>query len=605
MLSLFRQRGLASVVYGGIIISIIFVFVVQFRPNAGQKAASIKEACVATVRGWCVDPKDYRASYRLLMPRDQEGTPSPAQARKMGLGKIAVDGLVERELLLDEAERIGLKVSDDEITDQIFEGWIRVSVPAADPQVAYKMRVRDGMIYAGFKDPKTKQFDVKTYERSLRMLVGRSATEFREEQGREILAAKMRDLVTAPIRVSDTEAYDLYAGQKSSASVNTIPVKQSWVARWMPQPGTADIEAWTHDPANADAVEKLAGTREAEDLPKANHIRHVLIKTPPDPTEDDLRGAASKLAEARARIAAGATFAEVAREMSEDRGSQLTGGDLGEKTDGFVGPFRDAANALKPGEMTAAIQTQFGLHLITKDDPSKEADVKAQVRKDIARELTAKALAAAKTKDLAAKLLLDLKSGTKAEDAIAKIVATMPRRTLPAPMTIKREPKEEALDGGAADATVTTTAATVKKEPAKVLAVDTDPDRPQLNPSQPFNKGGDPVSGLAPTNERALVDFAFGGKEGDWDAAAVDAEDGVVLVQLKDQKLTTHEEFEKEMDTFEQQMLGAKRAEALSLHVKRLREEAKNEYKVDESYLVDARGPDGGAPADEEDEESP
>ena len=353
MLSLFRQRGLASVVYGGIIISIIFVFVVQFRPNAGQKAASIKEACVATVRGWCVDPKDYRASYRLLMPRDQEGTPSPAQARKMGLGKIAVDGLVERELLLDEAERIGLKVSDDEITDQIFEGWIRVSVPAADPQVAYKMRVRDGMIYAGFKDPKTKQFDVKTYERSLRMLVGRSATEFREEQGREILAAKMRDLVTAPIRVSDVEAYDLYAGQKSSASVNTIPVKQSWVARWMPQPGTADIEAWTHDPANADAVEKLAGTREAEDLPKANHIRHVLIKTPPDPTEDDLRSAASKLAEARARIAAGATFAEVAREMSEDRGSQLTGGDLGEKTDGFVGPFRDAANALKPGEMTS------------------------------------------------------------------------------------------------------------------------------------------------------------------------------------------------------------------------------------------------------------
>ena len=53
-----------------------------------------------------------------------------------------------------------------------------------------------------------------------------------------------------------------------------------------------------------------------------------------------------------------------------------------------------------------------------------------------------------------------------------------------------------------------------------MLAVDTDPDRPQLSPSQPFNKGGDPVSGLAPANERALVDFAFGGKEGDWDAAA-------------------------------------------------------------------------------------
>ena len=38
-------------------------------------------------------------------------------------------------------------------------------------------------------------------------------------------------------------------------------------------------------------------------------------------------------------------------------------------------------------------------------------------------------------------------------------------------------------------------------------------------------------------------------------------------------------------------MLGAKRAEALSLHVKRLREEAKNEFKMDESYLVNAQGP--------------
>jgi hypothetical protein len=125
--------------------------------------------------------------------------------------------------------------------------------------------------------------------------------------------------------------------------------------------------------------------------------------------------------------------------------------------------------------------------------------------------------------------------------------------------------------------------------------------------SQPFNKGGDPVSGLSPANQRQLVDFAFaaGGKEGDWDADPIVADDGLVLLQRKDQKLATREEFEKERDTFEQQMLGAKRAEALSLHVKRLREEAKNEFKVDESYLVDAKTADGGAPPGEDDEESP
>src|ERR1700729_702585 len=163
MLDLFRKRGLSSIIYGGVIVGTILVFVIQFRPNLGQKTASLKEACVATIRGWCIDPKDYRSSYRLLMPRDQEGTPSPAKARQMGLSKLTLDGLVERELLLGEAEQIGLKVSEDEITDQLIDGFIRVSVPMADPQAASKIRVRNGEVYAGFKDSKTKQFDMKVY----------------------------------------------------------------------------------------------------------------------------------------------------------------------------------------------------------------------------------------------------------------------------------------------------------------------------------------------------------------------------------------------------------------------------------------------------------
>jgi hypothetical protein len=144
----------------------------------------------------------------------------------------------------------------------------------------------------------------------------------------------------------------------------------------------------------------------------------------------------------------------------------------------------------------------------------------------------------------------------------------------------------------------------VKKDLARPLAADTDPDRPQVIPSQPFNKGGDPVSGLGPTEERKLVDFAFTGKDGEWNADPIQAEDGLVLAQLKDQKLATRDDFDKEKDTFEQSLLAAKRAEALSLHVKRLREEAKNEFKVDESYLADGKTADGGAPPDEEDEEN-
>jgi peptidyl-prolyl cis-trans isomerase D len=600
MLDLFRKRGLSSVIYGAVIVATILVFVIQFRPNSGQRTASLKEQCVATVRGWCVDPKDFRSSYRLLMPRDQEGTPSPAKARSIGLSKITLDGLVERELLCGEAEQIGLKVTDDEITDQIYQGWVHVSVPAEDPQIGAKVRVRD-QVYVGFKDPKTKQFEMKVYERTIRNLVGRSPQEFREEQSREILAGKMRALINAAVRVSDTEAQSLYIDEKSSATVGSVAVKQSWVKRWAVPVSAADVDAWAKDPTNAAEIEKLAKDREAMDLPKAGHIRHILVKTPPSPSDDDLKKAAVKLADARAKILAGASFAEVARAMSDDKGSSLQGGDVGEKTDGFVAPFRDAANALKPGETTkTAIESPFGLHLIMKDDPAAEAAVKAALPKDVARELYLKSKSLDRTKELASKLLADVANGKKADDAIAALIASLPKLpSPPAPMAIARLPKAD-VDGGAA--------AAPKADTLKAVAGPADdPDRPTFVTSSPFNKGGDPVSGLSPEAQHQMIAFAFSAKDNDWMKEPLRADDGFLLVTLKEHKTATPEEFEKEKSTFEQTLLAAKRAEAMSLHVKRLREQAKEQVKIDESYVADLKadaGAGGGAGQDE-DEEGP
>src|SRR5438132_5361373 len=147
MLDLFRQRGLSSIVYGAVIAATILVFVIQFRPNAGQKTAQLNEACVARVRGWCIDPKDHRAAYQLLTPRDSQGNRLVARAKQMGLSRIALDGLIERELLVTEADRLGLKVTDDEITDQIYNGWIRVSVPSDDEKAAQlRMGLPNGMV---------------------------------------------------------------------------------------------------------------------------------------------------------------------------------------------------------------------------------------------------------------------------------------------------------------------------------------------------------------------------------------------------------------------------------------------------------------------------
>src|SRR5262249_25588825 len=143
-----------------------------------------------------------------------------------------------------------------EITDNIFNGFIQVSIPADNPAAARG----DGRLWVGFQDPQKKEFTEAAYRRTLRMLVGRSPTEFREQQQRELLAQKMRDLVRAPVRVSEPEALGMYIDEKSTASLNYFPVKQSYVGRYL-TPHDGEIAEWAKDPANATLVDNLVTSR--------------------------------------------------------------------------------------------------------------------------------------------------------------------------------------------------------------------------------------------------------------------------------------------------------------------------------------------------------
>ena len=62
---------------------------------------------------------------------------------------------------------------------------------------------------------------------------------------------------------------------------------------------------------------------------------------------------------------AGDDFAALAKQYSDDPGSGPKGGDLGSFTrKTMVAPFSDAAFGLKPGEVSAVVETDFGFHVI-------------------------------------------------------------------------------------------------------------------------------------------------------------------------------------------------------------------------------------------------
>jgi hypothetical protein len=96
--------------------------------------------------------------------------------------------------------------------------------------------------------------------------------------------------------------------------------------------------------------------------------------------------------------------------------------------------------------------------------------------------------------------------------------------------------------------------------------------------------------------------FAFAAKDGDVLADPVRTADAFVVVALKQHKVATREEFEKDRDAFQEDLVRTKRDDALSRYVKRLREQAKDAIKVDESYVQEQKTDGGAGPADDDEE---
>jgi len=93
---------------------------------------------------------------------------------------------------------------------------------------------------------------------------------------------------------------------------------------------------------------------------------HILITAPSSMPAADRAKAKAKAEELLAEVKkAPNTFADVARKNSQDPGSAEKGGDLDFVTRGaMVKPFEDAMFALKKGEISNVIETEFGYHII-------------------------------------------------------------------------------------------------------------------------------------------------------------------------------------------------------------------------------------------------
>lgn len=161
---------------------------------------------------------------------------------------------------------------------------------------------------------------------------------------------------------------------------NEIP---TLFADLVPQMRVGDIS----DPIRSSSgfhIIRLSDHRTAErHIIEQTRARHILVRA--DELTDDAQ-ARQMAGQLRERILAGADFAELAREHSDDRASGARGGDLGWVEPGMMVPaFEQAMDALEPGEISEPVQSEFGWHLVQVLE-RRSHDATEEFTRDMARE---------------------------------------------------------------------------------------------------------------------------------------------------------------------------------------------------------------------------
>jgi len=158
-------------------------------------------------------------------------------------------------------------------------------------------------------------------------------------------------------------------------------------------------------PAEADVLAYYEKNKDTWEQAKA---RHILIRMAGSPVplregQKDLTDeeALAKVKELRAKIVGGASFADLAKAESDDKGSGDNGGDLGSFGRGQKVPeFDESAFKIPVGQVSEPIKTQYGYHLLLVDQRGTKSldDARAEIEQTLRPEMGQKAVEALKTK---------------------------------------------------------------------------------------------------------------------------------------------------------------------------------------------------------------
>jgi peptidyl-prolyl cis-trans isomerase C len=137
-------------------------------------------------------------------------------------------------------------------------------------------------------------------------------------------------------------------------------------------------------PSDASAEEFYEKNPQFFNVPEKCRASHILLTIPEGVTDEQKQAIKDKLIATKKDIEdKKITFEDAARQMSDDKGSAVQGGDLGYfQREQMVKPFADAAFSTPAGQMSDIVESQFGYHLILVADHKETSKISYDEVKD-------------------------------------------------------------------------------------------------------------------------------------------------------------------------------------------------------------------------------
>ena len=346
---------------------VVLAFVLLYIPDflRGSVGAGLNDA-IATVEGREITVNEFRRAYQRQMQQYRAAYGASMDERllkQLGIDQRIVQQLIEEEAALAEANRQGITATDEEVRQRIL------AIPAFQENGQFIGYDRYRQMLQ-MQDPPVRE------------------NQFEEQVRRSIVVEKLQAALTNWITVTDAEVEADFKkrNEKVKLAVVSLPVDKfreavkvddAEIATWFEQKkndyripekrkiryALVDVQAIREriQVSPQDVQRNYEDNQQQYATPEQVRASHILLKTQ-GKDEAVVKKLADDLA---AKAKAGADFAELAKKHSEDDQNNTKGGDLDYFGRGqMVADFDKVAFAMKPGEVSVPVKTEFGYHVI-------------------------------------------------------------------------------------------------------------------------------------------------------------------------------------------------------------------------------------------------